>query len=277
MFHGSLMNVMGTRLDMVLVGKDKFISIKIWDQITSLVEQLHSKFNRFDEHSEVFFVNLHAHNQYVKLSDDLWEVLLGTRKYFEKTNGLFDITLNDFAKIRFHKKKKSISFQSKDTFIDLGGYAKGYAIEKIKKILVNNDVYDAFVDFGNSSVLAMGKHPYGNSWKLTVPSPIDPLITLDEIELSNQSLSTSGNVPNHTRHIKNTRAREYSDERKIVSVIADNAIDAEVISTVLMVTQPNEIDTILKEFHIDKYMIYNYSDEYTEKRKRSRSQLEAIY
>lgn len=256
-FHGSLMNIMGTRFDMVMMGKNESDSIEIWEQIFLLLERLHNKFSRFDENSEVFFVNLHAHGQSVKLSDDLWEALSDCRKYFEKTNGLFDITLNDFTQIRFQEKDKSVSFCSKETNIDLGGYAKGYAIEKIRSLLVKSGVDNALVDFGNSSIWAMGKHPYGHSWKLAIPNPLDPQKTLYEIELSNQSLSTSGNVPNHTEHIKNIRTGQFSEERKLVSVIAENAIDAEVLSTTLMVALPDEIDRILIGFDIDKYMIFN--------------------
>lgn len=257
MFHGSLMNIMGTRFDMILIGKNESDSIEIWEQIIFLLERLHNKFNRFDENSEVFFVNLHAHGQSVKLSDDLWEALCDCKKYFEKTNGLFDITLNDFTQIRFQEKDKSVSFCSKETSIDLGGYAKGYAIEKIKNLLVKNGVDNALADFGNSSVLAMGKHPYGHTWKVTVPDSLNPKKTLHEIDLSDQSLSTSGNVPAHTEHIKDIRTGQFSDEKKLVSVITESAIDAEVLSTTLMVVQPDEIDNILTGFNIDKYMIFN--------------------
>lgn len=242
---------------MVLMGKNESDSIGIWEQILFLLERLDNKFNRFDENSEVFFVNLHAHGQSVKLTDDLWEALSDCREYFEKTNGLFDITLNDFTQIRFQEKDKSVSFYSKDTSIDLGGYAKGYAIEKVRKLLIKNGVDNALVDFGNSSVLAMGKHPYGHSWKLTVPDPLNAQKILCELDLSDQSLSTSGNVPSHTEHIKNIRTGQFSDERKLVSVIAENAIDAEVLSTILVVAQPDEIDRILTGFDIDKYMIFN--------------------
>lgn len=255
-FHGSLLNIMGTRFDVVLVGKNEEISTEIWNRIVSKLEQLYNKLNRFDENSEVFFVNLHAHSQPVKISNCLWEILLDCRQYFEKTNGLFDITLNDFNQIRLYTKDKSVSFLSDSVSIDLGGYAKGYAIEKIRKILVENKVNDALLDFGNSSVLALGRHPHGNSWKLSIPNPFDTNVILDEIELIDKNLSTSGNIPNHTKHIKNIRTREFSDERKMVSVIADNAIDAEVISTILMIAQPDEIDTIIKKFNIDKHRIF---------------------
>lgn len=242
---------------MVLVGKSESESAEIWNTTASLLEELHNKFNRFDRDSEVSFVNLYAHSHPVKLSDDLWNVLSDCRRYFKKTNGLFDVTLKDFNQICFDKKDKSIFFNSEETTIDLGGYAKGYATERIKNSLVKNGATDVLIDFGNSSILAMGKHPYGNSWKLAVPNPLNQSVTLYELELSNQSLSTSGNTPSHTKHIIDKRTGEFSDAQKIVSVIAENAIDAEVLSTTLMIAQPEDVESILTEFQIDRHIIYN--------------------
>lgn len=257
LFHGSLLGIMGTRFDIILVGKKEESATKIWNKIMSVLEQLHNRLNRFDENSEVFFVNLKAHNQAVRISDCLWEILKDCKNYFEKTGGLFDITLNDFSNIQMHKDDKSVTFKSVNTSIDLGGYAKGYAIERVREILIENNVVDSLVDFGNSSVLALGKHPHGETWKLSVPNPFSTNNIIDEIELVNRNLSTSGNIPNHTRHIKNSRTGEFSDERKMVTVIAENAIDAEVISTVLMIAQPDETDKIVNNFNIEKYKIFN--------------------
>ena len=102
----------------------------------------------------------------------------------------------------------------------------------------------------------MGKHPHGDSWKLVIQNPFDQNIILNEEELSNKNISTSGNMLTHTMHIKNTRTGKFNNERKMVTVISDNAIEAEVISTSLMIAQPHEIDSIIQRFDIDKYKIY---------------------
>ncbi|WP_298648091.1 FAD:protein FMN transferase [uncultured Proteiniphilum sp.] len=256
LFHGSILNIMGTGFDIIFIGKSKSDATKIWDQISSLLELLHARLNRFDESSEIAFVNLNAHKQAIKTSDYLWEILSDNQQYFEQTNGIFDITLGNFSQIELNETEKTVFFRSGNTKIDLGGYAKGYAIEKIKKILINNNIRDAFVDFGNSSVLAMGKHPHGDSWKLIIKNPFDQNIILNEEELSNKNISTSGNMLTHTMHIKNTRTGKFNDERKMVTVISDNAIEAEVISTSLMIAQPDEVDSIIQRFDIDKYKIY---------------------
>ena len=113
------------------MGKSKSDATKIWGQIFSLLESLHARLNRFDESSEIAFVNLNAHKQAIEISDYLWEILSDNQQYFEQTNGIFDITLGNFSQIELNETEKTVFFRSGNTKIDLGGYAKGYAIEKL--------------------------------------------------------------------------------------------------------------------------------------------------
>ena len=52
--------------------------------------------------------------------------------YYETTSHLFDITLKDFSQIQLHEHSY-ISFTSPDISLDFGGFAKGYALKKIRK------------------------------------------------------------------------------------------------------------------------------------------------
>ena len=66
--------------------------------------------------------------------------------------------------------------------------------------------------------------------------------------LYNQSLSTSGNTPQHTEHIINPHSGKYTPERKIVSAVSTNAVEAEVLSTALMVADETSILDMKKAF-----------------------------
>lgn len=257
MLHGSMLHVMGTRFDIILCGKEENLAIEIWSQIVILLKELYGKLNRFDKCSDVSLINQYAYYNPVKVSDCIFRILMDCQRYFEATGGLFDITLNDFSQVKLNKKEQTVFFSSNNTYIDLGGFAKGFAIEKIKEILITNNVEDAFVDFGNSSILAMGSHPNGNSWRVSILNSFNQKTVLDELELIDQSLSSSGNAYNHTMHIKNTKTGEFTHERKMVSVISENAVEAEVISTALMIATPEEINTIMNQLNVDDYKIYN--------------------
>ena len=75
--------------------------------------------------------------------------------------------------------------------------------------------------------------------------------------LKNTSLSTSGNSPNYTNHIVRPGSGQKNNERKLVCVVSGNPVDAEVLSTTLMVATEQEQERILQNFEIESFKIYN--------------------
>ena len=161
LFHGSLMNVMGTRLDVLMTGDESGLS-DVWEQIVAETERLYRKFDRFDPASEISQINREATARPTELSDEFWDILVDAGKHHRNTLGFFDITLRDFNMVLLDEARRTVAFAEKGISIDLGGYAKGYALEKMREILSEAGVTQALVNFGNSSVLALGAHPtYG--------------------------------------------------------------------------------------------------------------------
>lgn len=259
MFHGFLANIMGTRFDIVIIGKGKNEAEEVWEKILSELRRLERMLNRFDRESEVAQINLRAYEHPVKVSEEMWSILMDCRYYHQATLGLFDITLKDFSKIIFNEGRRSVYFSRKNIHLDFGGYAKGYALKKIRDILIEADIHQCFVDFGNSSILGLGHHPYGNSWKVGIKNPFVEGEIIDEIELRDESLSTSGNTSSYTKHIINPFSGEYNDDRKLVCVVSRNPIEAEVLTTTLMIAPPDNKKTIINRFDIntDKTGEYN--------------------
>lgn len=257
-FYGFRMPIMGTRIDVLLIGADAELLKKIWQEIDAEVLGLDKLLSRFDPESEVFGINESiASSGIINVSVRLWEVLKECRTCFELTNGYFDITLHDLGLVSFFKNSKCLAFGDKDICFDFGGYAKGYALGWIKSILDKYPVNHALVNFGNSSVLAYGSHPCGSRWKIGVVNPYSDE-TIAVIPLRDNSFSVSGNVPRHTGHIINPRTGEYSKERKIVSVIAEDPVTVEIFSTILMVVEVEEADEIGARLNIEKNMFMYY-------------------
>jgi thiamine biosynthesis lipoprotein len=247
LFHGSALNIMGTRLDVVMIGNESLLS-DVWEQIMIETERLHRMLNRFDTASDISIINRNASAHPVELNDELWHILTDIKQYHHQTLGYFDISLRDFNQIIPDEVRRTVRFAGKDISLDLGGYAKGYALERIRKILLQYDVKQALINFGNSSILAVGSHPHEKYWSIGIENPFYPDKLLGICELRNQSLSVSGNTTQRTGHIMNPRLGKFAEERKIVSVVSENAIEAEVLSTALMVADENSILSIKKVF-----------------------------
>lgn len=133
MFHGSLVNIMGTKFDIIIIGKTNNESEEIWIRIEQELRRLNFMMNRFDPASEISKINSQSINNKFKVSDEMWCVLNNCKYYHEQTLGLFDITLKDFNTIQFNKRNKTISFSESNIQLDLGGYAKGYGLKKYRK------------------------------------------------------------------------------------------------------------------------------------------------
>ena len=245
LFHGSAMNIMGTRLDVVMMGDEPRLS-EVWRQIMTETERLHRMLNRFDTASEISFINSEAAVRPVELKDELWGILFDIQQYHQLTLGYFDPSLRDFNQVILNANSRSVKFAEKNISLDLGGYAKGYALERIKEIMLQAGVAQALVNFGNSSILAVGSHPHGQYWGVGVENPFQPGQQLKTYELYNQSMSTSGNSPKHTEHIINPRLGKFSSERKFVTVVSTHAVEAEALTTALMVADNDSVASIKK-------------------------------
>ena len=256
-FHGFIPSIMGTRLDLIIVDYPKEQSEFVWNNIVLELERLHKMMNRFDPTSELSRINLKAKIDSVSVSQEMWEILLNCKHYYSITNKLFDITLYNLSEVIFDEKNKSIAFPSKEYNFDLGGYAKGYAVEKIKRMLLEVNVKHALVNFGDSSIAALGHHPFGDCWSVSIENPFSKGDILKEIKLRNEDLSTSGNSPIHQRHIFNPITKIFNDQQKVVCVKSKSSIDAEVLTTTLMLATPKQKEQIHSNFKIYETITFN--------------------
>jgi thiamine biosynthesis lipoprotein len=257
MFHGSSKNIMGTRFDILIIGQNRLKAREIWDDTVSELQCLDRIFNRFDNTSETSKINREAILAPVHVSPEMWYILQSCRMYHTRTLGLFDITLHNFSTLLMNEDNRSVFFPEKDISLDFGGYAKGYALVKIRDLIRQAGVQHCFIDFGNSSILAIGRHPYGDAWKVSIENPYDRNEILNEISLKDMALSVSGNTPSYTGHILNPNSGTPVKEHKVVAITSANPLDAEVLSTVCMIANDTEKQRILENFKIQNIAEYH--------------------
>lgn len=255
LFHGSMSSIMGTQFDILMVGRDACLLGTVWEQVEAEVRRLDKMLNRFDPESEVARVNREAGHYPVTVSEELWEIVQDCKRYHELTEGCFDITLQGFSQVLLTEEERSVFFLSESLHIDLGGYGKGYALAKVRELLKENGVGKALVNFGNSSVLAVGTHPCGDYWPVGVDNPYTKERMAD-LKLCDSSLSTSGNMPAHPRHIVNPHTGAFVEERKMVSVVARDPVVAEILTTAFMIADEARIPAIASHFDLNEKHIY---------------------
>lgn len=255
MFHGFIPHIMGTRFDILLIHSDTERLSVLWTNITNELEHLDKVLNRFNPHSEVSEINKHSSQSYIQISEELETILQLCQGFYESTFHLFDITLKDFSNIKLHDHQR-ISFISPDISLDFGGFAKGYALKNIKKLIEQENVSHAFVNFGNSSILGMGHHPYGDSWKVSFLNPYNQSL-LNEFNLQNATLSTSGNTLQYTGHIMNPLTGLFNEQRKASSIISTDPLEAEILSTAWMIASKKQQQLLTENFKNIQATLYD--------------------
>jgi thiamine biosynthesis lipoprotein len=251
LYHVSLPLLMGTRLDVLLFGRDRQQLEVLWmDTETELYSQ-EKMLNRFDQESEVARVNHDAQFSSVQLSEELWEILLDCRRYYELTAGCFDVTLSDFSKIVLMEESHSILFDQYGMTLDFGGYAKGYALQCVRKRFLEAGIKRSLVNFGNSSVLAIGTHPFGENWPVGIKD-LAAETSMTAFNLKDTSMSVSGNTSARPQHIVNTKKSTVTEGDTMVAIVADNPVDAEVLTTAWIASGEEQAPEWMNHFDLNK-------------------------
>lgn len=255
LFSASLEKVMGTRFFILLLGKEERQASELWEEVRSLLESGDSVFNRFSSESEVSKVNaLLKERGEALLSDVLARSVADCVEFRRRTSGLFDITKDS-------KKELAIEgnvLRAEGAELDFGGYAKGWALRQIMSLLESKGVSAAFVDFGGSSICALGSHPAGDCWSVDLNSPRTGMY-LNTFRLRDSSLSTSGNTPAYSGHIVNPITGEANKRNMMVLVEGKDPLVCEVLSTAYMLCHSEELrEGMRREF--GDYVFNAYSD-----------------
>ena len=158
---------MHTRVDLLLKSDhlmDKDL-LDVAEGIHAVITALEKAGNRFDPESELWRLNHFPAGEEIEISEVLFDMLSQCLHYNSLTGGLFDISVSSlsfqpgFLRQIHLKDGRKFSRDSEDVILDLSGFIKGYALDRIRIYLDNRGVTDALVNLGNSSIMAIGDVP----------------------------------------------------------------------------------------------------------------------
>lgn len=241
---------MHARIDLKLCNLSRSDSEKTAQMIYDKIKFLDQIGDRFDPDSDISFINNHAAQFPVWVKPDMLDMISQCIEYNHKTYGAFDITVqseNDYNEgidnIILNMQDSAVFFTDRNVKIDLCGFIKGFALDKVKQILLGNCT-DAFINIGNSSIMALGNHPLNEGWRIKMNYIESNELKKVEIVLDNECLTTSGNLCQGRKHIINPQTREFIEEVKTISVLTKSGAEGEALSTALIAAseeQKNEI------------------------------------
>jgi thiamine biosynthesis lipoprotein len=153
------------------------------------------------------------------------------------SRGAFDIAFRDRAgnarKIRLDRMNQTIGLRSSAVELDLGGIAKGHAIDLAGRTLRDAGVIAAFVHGGTSSGLGIGCPPAG-TWRVAIGAEAGAPI----IDVTDRAFSVSSTVTRS--HHTDPRTGHPIARHRRVALVGRSARLADAWSTALMIDQALE-------------------------------------
>ncbi len=266
--YKKITGLMATEIDLHIIAYPYQDANKIKDGLINELKRLENIFSSYKPNSELSIVNKKAFKNDVKLSNELYSVIVKAISYSNLSNGFFDISIlplislwsgrDSVSEERIKSilplvnyknillKDKSIRFLKSGMAISLGAIAKGFIIDRGMDYLKQQGIKNAILNIGGD-VKAIGKKLYNKKWTIAIKNPRVELIPRDYIgyiPLEDMSLATSGDYEKYIlnksgkrlHHILNPKTGYPSDSNCIsVSILAPSAMDADSIATIVFI------------------------------------------
>jgi thiamine biosynthesis lipoprotein len=274
---------MATRFELVLHGADEVRLRAAGEEALQEIERLEAQLSFYRADSEITWINAHAADHPIKAEPRLFHLLKHCAHLCAATDGAFDITIGPLMRawrmvsdrgaiptplereaaramvgihqLEFDDDAMTIRFKQPGVEIDLGGYAKGYAIERAIDSLREKGIASALLHGGTSSVYGIGAPPGCTAWRIRLSEPLkadDQDIT---IELKDEALSVSAVhgksfiVDDRTYgHVLDPRTGEPVSRALAAAVAGPSAAVCEALSTALLVLGPSGFTRIAERF-----------------------------
>jgi len=149
------------------------------------------------------------------------------------------------------------------TQIDLGGVAKGFAVDRAIANLIEFGISSALLDLGGN-VFALGLPDDRDTWRVGVRDPQNPDEIFATFGMVNRAAATSGSYERFVEidgrrygHIMNPATGQPAEGLLSVTVISRSATLADALSTTLFVLGPERAQSLLHDHypHVDAILV----------------------
>ena len=215
-WHTQKESIMGTNIYVEVWTEKEELGKQALTSVMFEMERINQLMSPYIETSELSKLNNLAGASYVPVSQELYDLIKLSVGISQETEGAFDITFAsvgflynyreaqkptnekidqlldavNFNHIKFNHAKRSIFFSHPQVKIDLGGIAKGHAIDNAIAILKAQGIKHALVTAGGDTGLLGDR--LGRPWMVGVRDPRNRDRKAVVLPLENTSMSTSG-------------------------------------------------------------------------------------
>lgn len=257
---------MGTAIHVELWHSNKIIAKENIQRVIDEMNRIDSLMSPFKKDSEISLINKQASTSPLKISSELFNLIQQSINMSNLSNGAFDITfasigymynyrekrkptkkeisknlkLINYKNIKLNKNDKTIFFNAAGIRIDLGGIAKGYAIDRSIELLKRHGITRAMVSAGGDTKILGDKN--GRPWLVGIRHPRKKDKSSIVIPLKHTAISTSGDYERffikdgiRHHHIISPQTGQSARELQSVSIIGKDATTTDALSTTVFI------------------------------------------
>jgi len=272
----------------------------IHKEIENILDTVNLEMSNWDKSSSISKFNHLRKTDPISITVSLAKILSEANKVHDQSEGAFDITLMPLTDIwGFGKKnvkrvpseqeietalntvgqkrllvldQKRLTLRKKidEASVDLSGIAKGFAIDQISNSLKARGISDYLVEIGGD-LYASGEKGPKSPWVIGIEKPNQRLGEVDVIlRIADKAVATSGDYRNffekdnrrYSHIIDPKTGRPISHQTASVTVLADNAMNADAWATAMMVLGAKKGLVIAEKNNLAVFFILRKGDNF---------------
>jgi len=263
---------MGTVIEITLIGDDEGAANKAVLQAFQEIKRIETLMSPWLDSSDVIRINRSAGEGWVKVSPETMEVIKKAQEISELSEGSFDITVGPLTQLWRMAREKGIPPLTKDVkekldlvnfrdvsinregkvflkkkgmAVDLGGIAKGYAVDRTFELLGSLGYKNLIVNAGGD--LRVGGAKNDQPWSIGIQDPRVSQKIMAKVLVSDTAVATSGDYEKffihqdkRYHHIFNPKDGFPTEGSQSVTVVCKDGITADALATAVFVLGPEK-------------------------------------
>ena len=261
--------VMNTDVGLTVVARDAEAAGRAARRAVDRLRRLEGQLSAHLPDSDITRCNRAAGRRSVKVAPVTLRVLAEAVRFGDVTHGAFDVTVGPliglwracvrekrlptdgelraardkvgYQGLRLNMKARTVRFAKPGMRVDLGGVAKGLAVDRAFRSLAEDGFPNALVEVGGD-LYAGGRRADGRPWRVGVQDPRvskdGPAESVAVLAVKDRGVATSGNYRRYSmirarrvNHILDPRTGRPADVVDSVTVIAPDCATADALAT----------------------------------------------
>ncbi len=258
--------IMGTQVEVALWHQEPAAAQAALDAVMAEMHRIDALMSPYRPDSELSLMNRQAAQRPVPVSAEMFALLQRAQYFSALSNGAFDVTFGSLgrhfdyragvrpdaaqiaaalpainhAHLQLDAAAGTVRYLHPLVYVDLGGIAKGHAVDRSIALLQARGISQAMVAAGGDSRVLGDRH--GRPWTVGVRDPRRDGEMVVLLPLVDTAISTSGDYERYFdegeqryHHILDPGTGDSARAVRSVTVLGPNATDTDALSTTLFV------------------------------------------